>query len=189
MVLSLIAGAIFGLAPALKATRTNLQDVMKQSGRGSSGFRHRLQGTFVAVEVALALVLLVGAGLMVRTLGALWRVNPGFNPSHAITFNLSLAATPTTTSAETRARLRNFDDKMRSIPGVQAVSVTLGSRPMIHDSALPFWIEGEPKPAHDNDMHGSTFFLVEVRLPAGNGHHPAARPLRQPIRTTRIRPS
>ncbi len=161
LVLSLLTGALFGLAPALKATRANLQDVMKQSGRGSSGFRHRLQGTFVAVEVALALVLLVGAGLMLRTLGALWQVNPGFNPSHAITFNLSLAATPTTTSAETRARLRNFDDKMRSIPGVQAVSVTLGSRPMIHDSALPFWIEGEPKPPHDNDMHGATFFLVE----------------------------
>jgi putative ABC transport system permease protein len=161
VVLSLLTGAIFGLAPALKATRTNLQDVMKQSGRGSSGFRHRLQGTFVAVEVALALVLLVGAGLMIRTLGALWRVNPGFNPNHAITFTLSLAATPTTTSAETRARLRTFDDKMRSIPGVQAVSVTLGSRPMIHDSALPFWIEGEPKPPHDNDMHGATFFLVE----------------------------
>ena len=161
LVLSLLTGVIFGLAPAMKATRTNLQDVMKQSGRGSSGFRHRLQGTFVAVEIAMALVLLVGAGLMLRTLAALWRVNPGFNPNHAITFTLSLAATPTTTSAETRARLRYFDDKMRSIPGVQAVSVTLGSRPMIHDSSLPFWIEGEPRPAHDSDMHAATFFLVE----------------------------
>jgi predicted permease len=161
LVLSLLTGVIFGLAPAVRATRTNPQEVMKQSGRGSSGFRHRLQGTFIAVEIALALVLLVGAGLMIRTLEALWRVNPGFNPNHAITFNLSLAATPTTTSAETRARLRNFDDKMRSIPGVQAVSVTLGSRPMIHDSLLPFWIEGEPKPAHDRDMHAATFFLVE----------------------------
>jgi predicted permease len=161
MALSLIAGTVFGLAPALKASRVNLQEIMNQSSRGSSGFRHRLQGAFVAVEIALALVLLVGAGLMVRTLGALWRVNPGFNPNHAITFNLSLAATPTTTSAETRAHLRNFDDKMRAIPGVQAVSVTLGSRPMIHDSSLPFWIEAEPKPAHDSDMHGATFFLVE----------------------------
>src|SRR5215469_14144108 len=161
LALSLFTGVIFGLTPALKATRINLQETMNQGGRGSSGFRQRLQGTFVAVEVALALVLLVGAGLMLRTLAALWRVNPGFNPNHAITFNLSLAATPTTTSAETRARLRNFDDKMRSIPGVQAVSVTLGSRPMIHDSALPFWIEGEPKPAHDSDMHAATFFLVE----------------------------
>ena len=161
LALSLVTGVIFGLTPALKATRINLQETMNQSGRGSSGFRQRLQGTFVAVEVALALVLLVGAGLMLRTLAALWRVNPGFNPNHAITFNLSLAATPATTSAETRARLRNFDDKMRSIPGVQAVSVTLGSRPMIHDSALPFWIEGEPKPVHDSDMHAATFFLVE----------------------------
>lgn len=161
LALSLFTGILFGLAPALKATRTNLQATMNQSGRGSSSFRQHLQGTFVAVEVATALVLLVGAGLMLRTLGALWRVNPGFNPNHAITFSLSLAATPTTTSAETRARLRDFDDKIRSIPGVQAMSITLGSRPMIHDSALPFWIEGEPKPAHDTDMHAATFFLVE----------------------------
>jgi predicted permease len=161
LALSLFTGILFGLAPALKATRTNLQATMNQSGRGSSSFRQHLQGTFVAVEVATALVLLVGAGLMLRTLGALWRVNPGFNPNHAITFSLSLAATPTTTSAETRARLRDFDDKIRSIPGVQAGSITLGSRPMIHDSALPFWIEGEPKPAHDTDMHAATFFLAE----------------------------
>ena len=161
LALSLFTGVIFGLIPALRATRTNLNDVMRQSGRTSTGFRHRLQGTFVAAEVALALVLLVGAGLMLRTLAALWRVNPGFNPRHAITFALSLAATPGTTSAETRARLRNFDGRMHAIPGVQAVSVTLGSRPMIHDSSLPFWIEGEPKPAHDTDMHAATFFLVE----------------------------
>ena len=161
LALSLFTGVIFGLAPALKATRINLQETMNQGGRGSSGFRQHLQGTFVVVEVATALVLLVGAGLMLRTLGDLWRDNPGFNPNHAITFSLSLAATPTTTSAETRARLRYFDDKIRSIPGVQAVSVTLGSRPMIHDSALPFWIEGEPKPLHDTDMHAATFFLVE----------------------------
>jgi predicted permease len=162
MALSLFAGTVFGVAPALKATRVNLQEVMNQSGRGSSGFRQRLQGTFVVVEIAMALVLLVGSGLMVRTLAALWRVDPGFNPSHAITFTLSLAATPTTSSAETRARLRYFDEKMRSIPSVQAVSVTLGSRPMVHDSSLPFWIEGEPKPANDNDMPQAMFYLVEA---------------------------
>jgi len=161
LVLSLVTGVVFGLGPALKATGSNLQEIMKQSGRGSSGFRHRLQGTFVAAEMALALVLLVGAGLMVRTLGALWKVNPGFNPNHAITFSLAMPVPSNTTSAETRARLRNFDDKVRSIPNVQAVSITLGSRPMIHDSALPFWIEGEPKPAHDSEMHAATFFLVE----------------------------
>jgi predicted permease len=138
-----------------------LDEILKESGRGLSGARHRLQGVFVAVEVAMALVLLVGAGLMVRSLAALWRVNPGFNPSHAITFSLSLPGGPTTSSAETRARLRHFDDKMRSIPGVQAVSVTLGSRPMIHNSSLPFWIEGQPKPANLQEMPQAMFSLVE----------------------------
>jgi len=162
LALSLFAGIIFGLAPALKTSRVNLQELLQQSGRGSSGARRSLQGAFVAVEVAMALVLLVGAGLMVRSLAALWRVNPGFNPSHAITFDLSLPASSKASSVETRARLRQFDDAMRSIPGVQAVSVTLGSRPMIHDSSLPFWIEGQPKPANDNDMHQAMFYLVEA---------------------------
>ena len=160
--LSLFAGIVFGLAPALKTSRVNLEEILKESGRGLSGARHRLQGVFVAVEVAMALVLLVGAGLMVRSLAALWRVNPGFNPSHAITFSLSLPAAPTTSSAETRARLRLFDDKMRNIPGVQAVSVTLGSRPMIHNSSLPFWIEGQPKPANLQEMPQAMFYLVEA---------------------------
>jgi predicted permease len=117
---------------------------------------------FVAGEVALALVLLVGAGLMVRSLAALWRVNPGYNPSHAITFVVSMPSSPSTTSAETRAQLRQFHDKMLSIPGVEAVSVTLGSRPLIHDSSLPFWIVGRPKPANDNEMPQAMFYLAEA---------------------------
>ncbi|MGC2466420.1 MAG: ABC transporter permease [Candidatus Acidiferrum sp.] len=162
MGLSLFAGILFGLAPALKTSRVDLQEILKESGRGASGARHRLQGVFVAVEVAMALVLLVGAGLMVRSLAALWRVNPGFNPSHAITFSLSLPAAPATSSAETRARLRQFDDKMQNIPGVQAVSVTLGSRPMIHNSSLPFWIEAQAKPANLQEMPQAMFYLVEA---------------------------
>jgi len=162
LAISLFSGIIFGLAPALKSSRINLEETFKETGRGSSGARQRLQGIFVALEVAMALVLLVGAGLMVRSLAALWRVNPGYNPSHAITFSVSLPEASKATSAETRARLRRFDDKLLSVPGVQAVSVTLGSRPMIHDSWLPFWIEGQPKPANDNDKPQSMFYLVEA---------------------------
>jgi predicted permease len=160
--LSLLAAIVFGLAPALKGSRVNLVEILKESGRGSIGGRHRLQRIFVASEVAFALVLLVGAGLMLRSLSALWRVDPGFNPSHAITFSLSMPASPATTTAETRARLRQFDQKMSAIPGVEAISVTLGSRPMIHDSFLPFWIEGQPKPANDNEMHQAMYYLVEA---------------------------
>src|SRR6202142_952176 len=161
MGLFFFAGIILGLAPALKTSRVKLLEILKEMGRGSSGARQRLQGVFIVVEVAMALVLLAGAGLMVRSLAALWRVDPGFNPSHAITFSLSLPAAPTTNSAETRARLRHFDDKMHAIPGVQAVSVTLGSRPMINNSAEPFWIDGQPKPANLPEMPQAMFYLVE----------------------------
>jgi len=162
LAVSVFAAVVFGLAPALRGSRVSMIEVLRESGRGPVGARHRLQRTFVAVQVALALILLIGAGLMVRTLAALWRVNPGYNPSHAITFSLSFPASPTTTSAETRARLRQFDEKMKSIPGVRAVSVTLGSRPMIHDSFLPFWIEGRPRPASDNELPQAMFYLAEA---------------------------
>jgi predicted permease len=72
-----------------------------------------------------------------------------------------MPATDATTSAETRARLRHFDDSLRAIPGVQAVSVTLGSRPMIHNSTLPFWVDGQPKPANLQEMPQVMFYLVE----------------------------
>jgi predicted permease len=160
--LSLATGIAFGLVPAIKTKSVNLQAVMNRVGRGSSGVRHRVEGTFAAGEVAMALVLLIGAGLMVRSLAALWRVNQGFNPDHAVTFSLSIPTTRITTDAETRARLRQFDDLMRRISGVKAVSVTLGSRPMIHDSSLPFWIDGQPRPATDNDMPQAMFYLVEA---------------------------
>ena len=160
--ISLAGGIGFGLTPALRSSRVNVERVLRRSTAGAGGARLRLQGFFVAAEIALALVLLVGAGLMVRSLFALWRVDPGYHPEHAITFSLSLPSTSQTTEAETRARLRRFDAGMRSIPGVEAVSVTLGSRPMIHDSSLPFWIEGQPKPANYTDMHQALFYLVEA---------------------------
>jgi hypothetical protein len=80
LLVSLLSAIVFGLAPALKSSRVNLTEVLKEGGRGSVGGRHSLPRLFVALEVAMALVLLVGAGLMLRSLSALWRVNPGFHP-------------------------------------------------------------------------------------------------------------
>lgn len=159
---SILAALVFGLAPAIKTSRVAVHETLKSGGRGVSEARHRLQGVFVATEIALALVLLVGAGLMIRSLTALWRVDPGFRPDHAITFTLSLPDAANATPTSTRARLRAFDAALRAIPGVDAVSITLGSRPMIHDSSLPFWIDGEPKPATTQDMHQALFYLVEA---------------------------
>jgi predicted permease len=162
LAVSLLCGIGFGLVPAFKSSQVNLQVVLRQSTRGTGGGRRQLQGLFVALELAMAVVLLAGAGLMLRSLAALWRVNSGFNPDHAVTFSMSLPSNARTTEAETRERLRHFDATMRAIPGVEAVSVTLGSRPMIHDSELPFWIKGQPKPESNNDMPQSMFYLVEA---------------------------
>jgi predicted permease len=158
---SLLSGVAFGLAPALQFARVNILQVLRQTTRGAGGGRRQLQSFVVAAEVALSIVLLVGAGLMLRSFSALLRVDPGYNPEHAITFSLSLPPHPKATADQIRARLRQFDAQMRGIPGVEAGSITLGSRPMIHDSELPFWIEGQPKPDGMNEMPQSTFYLVE----------------------------
>lgn len=159
--ISLLCGIIFGLVPALRSSRVDLQQALRSGTAGAGGSRSKLQQFLISGEIALAVVLLVGAGLMLRSLAALWRVNLGYNPDHAITFSLSLPTNTKTTEAETRARLRQFDAAMRAIPGVEAVSVTLGSRPMIHDSELPFWIKGQPKPTSNNHMPQAMFYLVE----------------------------
>ncbi len=87
MIVSLLAGTLFGLAPALKTSQANPHTALKDAGRGTSG-KHRAQSIFVVVEMAIALVLLIGAGLMVRSLTRLWSVDPGFNPHNVLSFGL-----------------------------------------------------------------------------------------------------
>ena len=120
MVISVGVGIIFGLAPALKSLKPVLHDTLKESGRGGSGTRHRAQSIFVVVEMALALVLLVGAGLMIRTLGRLWSQDPGFNPRNVLTFNLSPPPSLMNTNAETvRAFSRELNRRIAATPGVK----------------------------------------------------------------------
>src|SRR5678815_5777544 len=88
---SLLAGVLSGLTPALRAARPDLHDTLKEGGRGPSTTRYRAQAVFVIVQMAMALVLLVGAGLLMRTLVGLSRTDPGFDRSGVVTFGLSLA--------------------------------------------------------------------------------------------------
>jgi predicted permease len=160
--ISLLSGILFGFAPALRAVQLNVQSTLKEGGRGTSGSRHRAQRIFVVAEMAMALVLLVGAGLMLRSLAGLWSVNPGFDPHHVLMFYVALpplmdSATP----ASTRASLLQLHDKLASTPGVQSVSLLRGSLPMWDDSEDPFWIAGRPKPLSDNDKYWSIWSEVE----------------------------
>ena len=160
--LSLLVGVLFGLTPALKTSQPDLHETLKQGGRGASGTRHRAQGVFVVVEMALALVLLTGAGLTIRSLIKLWNVDPGFSPHNVITFGLSLPPSTMNASPDAiRAAFREFDDKLASVPGVQAVSQTWGAVPLSGDDEQLFWLEGQPKPASENDMNWAIDYIVE----------------------------
>ncbi|MGA7286803.1 MAG: ABC transporter permease, partial [Terriglobales bacterium] len=162
LAISLFAGVLFGLAPALKMSPGNLQDSLKESGRGLSGTRHRVQGVFVVVEMAMALVLLAGAGLMVRSLTRLWNVDPGFNPRNVMTVGVSLPPSMMNASPEAiRAAFREVDNRVASIPGVQAVSQTWGALPLGYDDELTFWFEGQPKPSTQNEMGWGIDYIVE----------------------------
>jgi predicted permease len=158
---SLLAGLLFGLIPALKTSGTDIHETLKEGGRGGSGMRHRTQGVIVAVEMALALVLLAGAGLMIRSLANLWNVDPGFDPNHVLNFNITAAQPLGETPAAARAAFRRLHDAIAGVPGVQAVSLTVGSSPMAGDSELPLWLEGEPKPASQSDMKVSLFYVTQ----------------------------
>jgi predicted permease len=160
--ISLLIGVVFGLAPALKTSRPDLHETLKQAGRGSSGARHGVQNLFVVVEVALALVLLIGAGLMVRSLSRLWSTDPGFNPHNVITFGLSLPPSMMTATPDAiRVAFREFDHKIASLPGVEGVSQTWGAIPMGGDDQQLFWLEGQPKPPSENDMNWAVDYIVE----------------------------
>jgi predicted permease len=162
IVISLVSGILFGLAPALKILRPDLQMTLKEGARGTSGGRHRAQGVFVAIELSMAVVLLIGAGLMLRTLSRLWNVSPGFNPNHVLTFDIGLPpSADKATPAAIRASLLEVHNRLASIPGVQSVSLLRGSLPMGSDSEDPFWIEGRPKPLSDNDKYWSIWSEVE----------------------------
>ncbi len=161
-VVSVLAGILFGLAPALKTARSNLQETLKEGGRGTSAAHHRVQGVFVVVEMAMALVLLIGAGLMIRSLMQLWNVNPGFEPHNVLSFDVALPASDTGLSPDAaRALYRQLHNQLAAVPGVQAVSLSGGALPFMGDDEELFWVEGQARPANDNDMNWTLRYTVE----------------------------
>ena len=159
--ISLLAGILFGLAPALKTAHLRLNDTLKESGRGTSGARLRTQSVFVVVEMALVLVLLAGAGLMVRTVARLWNVNPGFEAKNVLTFSVAFPPAMTTATLDaTRAAVREIDEKLSSIPGMQAVAQTWEGIPLIRDDEQLFWLDTQPKPSNTNEMNWSIHYVV-----------------------------
>jgi predicted permease len=168
--ISLFTGILAGLTPALRTSKSRLSETLKEGGRGASRARGRAQGIMVAVEMALAVVLLIGAGLMIRSLRALWNVDPGFLSDDVLTFSLSLSPSMRTASPKaTRAALRELSDQIASSPGVSAVSFSAGAIPLASEDDLFFWVEGQPKPASQSEMSMALVYRVEPGYLAAMG--------------------
>jgi len=160
--LSVLAGIIFGLMPAWKASQGSVSRQLIESGRALAGARGGAQSVFVIGEMAMALVLLIGAGLMIRTLVGLWRSDPGFNPKNVLTLELSGPASFKADSADSiRSAYRQIHDKLASTPGIEAVSLSGGAHPMGSDDENFFWVIGRPKPAHPGDYPMAIEYDVE----------------------------
>ena len=124
LLVSLVTGVVFGLAPAYQASRLNLNDTLKQGGRGPlAGARNRLRGGLVVAEVALALILLVGAGLLLKSFVRLSNVPPGFNPQNALTMQISLPDKKYPDAARRSAFFEQILQRIEALPGVQAAGL------------------------------------------------------------------
>ncbi|HJX88853.1 MAG TPA: ABC transporter permease [Pyrinomonadaceae bacterium] len=177
---SLLTGLIFGLLPAWTASRGRVGDALKEGGRSSTAgsARQRLRSTFVVVELAVALVLLVGAGLLIKTFWKLRSVEPGFNPDHLLTMRIELPeANYKDVAPQTRFRNQILAG-MNSIPGVQAAMVSelpLSGDSLNHD----FLIENRPPIAPGDEpsletrsVMGDYFKVMQIPLKAGRDFGP-----------------
>jgi putative ABC transport system permease protein len=163
-VAALAAALLFGLVPALQATRSDLQQVLRNSGANVTGGRQfRLREKFVVIQIALALTLLVGSALLIRSLAAVLAVDSGFRPESVLTFELGLSGDYDNVSR--RASFFNeFRNRLESLPGVRAVG-TISRLPMGGGEGMTgLIVEGAPPP-RDNDQFS---IQTEERRVAGS---------------------
>jgi putative ABC transport system permease protein len=174
VIISLVTGTIFGLAPALSSSKLNLQETLKEGGRTSAAGTHRrLRNLFVVSEIALALLLLVGAGLMMKSLMRLLEVSPGFNPDNVLTMRVPLPQTKYPESANLIAFHRELLQRVESLPGVKGVA-TVSVIPLTGGNTSSFLVEGRPVPppgtgleANVRDITPNYFEVMNVPLLRG----------------------
>jgi putative ABC transport system permease protein len=173
----LLTGVLFGLLPALRISKLDVNSVLKEaSGRSGTGLRHnRVRSILVAAEMALAVILVAGAALMIRTFVGLRSVHPGFDPRNVITMQTALGGGRYNSTAKVATLTRQVLDRVEALPGVRAaaIAVTLPVSSLGLD--LPFNIEGRP-PAN-GDMYsgnelwrfGSPHYFSTLRVPLLRG--------------------
>jgi len=143
LIVSLAVGILFGLTPALNSWSADMQLSLKEGGPGSTIVHRRIQSSFVILQVALTFVLLVGVGLLLRTILHLWNVNPGFDTNNIVALKVGVSHTLTKTPSGTRVAYKQLIERIRQIPGVQAADFTTAVPLSGQDGYLPFWLDSE----------------------------------------------
>lgn len=176
LAVTILTSVGFGLVPALQASSVNVNDTLKEGARGSSeSFRRsRLRSLLVVSEFALALMLLIGAGLMIRSFSALQAVDAGFNPHNVSSMMVSVAGSKEEDAGRREIFYRQLIERVRSLPGVESAGA-INHLPLAGDSwGWPFVIEGRPKP-RPGETPGGVYRMVTpgyfqtMRLPLLRG--------------------
>lgn len=186
--ISTAVGIVFGLLPALKSSNTDLEAGLKEGARGAAGGHQQTQRVLVVVQIALALVLLMGGSLLFRTLQNLWAVNPGFQMQQVVTFQVGLSPSVTGTPASTRLAYRQMLERIRRIPGVEAADLTALLPLSKRDNSGPFWI-GAHQPASMAEIPRAVYYwagpdylrTMEIPLLRGRFLAPEDTPKSEPV--------
>jgi putative ABC transport system permease protein len=178
---TVLTGILFGLAPGLDASRTSLNDVLKDESRGGTSAGHaRLRNALVVAEISISLVLLVGAGLLLKSLHALLGQDPGFNLHNVLTFSVNLPdssypsdKTPPYYSAAAVRFDHEFTQRLRSLPGVLDVGQTSGIPASGGSGTIRFVVEGRPTATGQEDecqiITVSTGYFSSLKIALADG--------------------
>ena len=158
---SLLAGIFFGLAPVLKIRGLKLSETLKEGGRGSRSASHRAQRILVVAEVTLALILLVGAGLLIRSLVNLWHVQPGFDSRNVLVFDVTPSPGIAADAQKIRVLFLRLIERLETIPGVESASMVLDPLPLsgVAD-VVPFEVGGRETPANAKNKTSAIWYFV-----------------------------
>jgi len=171
---SLASSVFFGLAPALQVSKIDLNDVLKQGGRGSAGLRRRLLRNLLVVgEVALSLMLLVASGLMIESFGKLRGLNPGFQADHLLTMRLDISRNRYDKFPQRTQFFQNVLERVRALPGVKAAGFT-SALPLTWKGGTNSFLQENVTPRQDitydaNDRVVSTGYFEAMKIPLRRG--------------------
>jgi len=186
LLISLATGLLFGLAPAFRTMKENLVDALKEGIRGGSEgtLKNRTRGLLVVFESAIAVMLLIGAGLLIRSLVALQNVDPGFDPNNVLTLRVDLPRQKYNTPEKTSNFFEQLEARLTGLPGVEAVGLITELPLSGQPNDLPFTVEGRPAVAF-NEAFGADFRRVNqnyfgaMRIPLQRGRNFTEQEVRQ----------